>query len=74
MMSFANTILLSELKLIVGSPTNQTYAFDFLLGVSTQMNYFKEGYTKPLRDAVSGSTKSYMTQTIKDKVITELTF
>jgi len=74
MISLAKTTLLRELKLIVGEPTNQSYAFDFLLGVSTQMNYFREGYTQPLRDAVANSTKAYLTQDIKTKVIQNLTF
>lgn len=74
MIGFAKTTLLNELKITVGEPTNQSYAFDFLLGVSTQMTYFREGYTQPLRDAVTGSTKSYMTQTIKNKVVTNLSF
>lgn len=74
MISFAKTTLLNELKLIYGEPTNQSYAFDFLLGVSAQMNYFREGYTQPLRDSVQTSTKMYLTQPIKDKIILNLTF
>lgn len=74
MISAAKLVLLNELKLTVGEPTNQQYGFDFLLGVSTQMTYFKEGYIQPLRDAVQDSTKPYFNQDIKDKIITELTF
>ena len=74
MISAAKLKLLSELKAVFGEPTNQNYAFDLLLSVSTQMNYYKEGYTQPLRDAINASTKPYLTQTIKDNVNIELTF
>ena len=62
------------LKDIYGEPTNQTYAFDLLLGVKTQIDYFIQGYTQPLRDAVSASTKPYLTIGIKEAVIEQLTF
>ena len=74
MIAFAKTTLLNGLKDIYGEPTNQTYAFDLLLSVKTQMDYFSQGYTQPLRDAITGSTKPYLTQGIKDNIITELTF
>jgi len=74
MIGFAKTTLLNELKGVFGEPTNQMYAFDFLLGSSTQLTYFREGYTQPLRDAVTGSTKGYMLQGIKDKIIIDLSF
>jgi hypothetical protein len=74
MISVAKTTLLRELALIHGVPINQSYAFDLLLSVSTQMKYFEEGYTQPLRDAISASTKPYLTESIKTAVVTELTF
>ena len=74
MIAFAKTVLLRELKTLYGEPTNQSYAFDLLLSLSAQMKYFEEGYTQPLRDAVSNSTKPYLNQNIKDLIITELTF
>lgn len=74
MLAFAKTVLLRELKTLYGEPTNQTYAFDLLLSLSTQMKYFEEGYTQPLRDAINASTKPYLTQDIKNLIITELTF
>jgi hypothetical protein len=74
MIGFAKTALLSGLKDIYGEPTNQTYAFDLLLGVKTQIDYFIQGYTQPLRDAVSASTKPYMTVGIKEAVIQQLQF
>lgn len=70
----AKAVLLRELKNLVGEPTNQQYAFDFLLGISAQINYFKEGYTQPLKDAVNNSTKGYMTTSIKASVYNELNF
>lgn len=74
MISFAKTALLDGLKAIYGEPTNQSYSFDLLLSVKTQMDYFTQGYTQPLRDAVSASTKPYLTQGIKQAVIEQLTF
>lgn len=74
MISFAKTSLLSGLKAIYGEPTNQSYAFDMLTSVKTQMEYFTQGYTQPLRDAVSASTKAYLTVGIKEAVIEQLTF
>jgi hypothetical protein len=74
MIGFAKTSLLAGLKDIYGEPTNQTYAFDLLLGVKTQIDYFIQGYTQPLRDAVSASTKPYMTIGIKEAIIQQLAF
>jgi hypothetical protein len=72
MISFAKTTLLAELKNVFGEPANQSYAFDLLTSVKTQMDYFSQGYTQPLRDAVSASTKAYMSEPIKLAVIEQL--
>lgn len=74
MISFAKTTLLDGLKAIYGEPANQSYSFDLLTSVKTQMEYFTQGYTQPLRDAVSASTKPYLTEGIKVAVIEQLTF
>lgn len=74
MISFAKTALLDGLKAIYGEPANQTYSFDMLTSVRTQMDYFTQGYTQPLRDAVSASTKPYLTVGIKEAIIEQLTF
>jgi hypothetical protein len=74
MIAFAKTALLDGLKAIYGEPANQTYSFDLLMSVKTQMEYFTQGYTQPLRDAVSASTKPYLTVGIKEAVIEQLTF
>ena len=74
MVGFAKTSLLDGLKVIHGEPANQTYAFDMLTSVRAQMDYFVQGYTQPLRDAVSASTKAYLTVGIKEAVIEQLTF
>ena len=74
MIGFAKTSLLNGLKAIYGEPANQNYAFDMLTSVRVQIDYFIQGYTQPLRDAVSASTKPYLTQGIKDVVIEQLTF
>jgi hypothetical protein len=74
MISFAKTALLDGLKAIYVEPANQTNSVDLLMSVKTQMEYFTQGYTQPLRDAVSASTKPYLTVGIKEAVIEQLTF
>jgi hypothetical protein len=74
MISVAKTTLLRELALVHGVPTNQQYGFDLLTSVGTEMKWFTEGHTQPLRDAINNSTKPYMTPVIKTAVVTELTF
>lgn len=74
MISFAKTVLLAELARKVGVPRNQEYSFDLLLNVKTQMEYFVQGYTQSLRDAIANSTKPYLTADMKAKIINELTF
>jgi hypothetical protein len=74
MIAFAKTALLDGLKAIYGEPANQSYSFDLLLSVKTQMDYFSQGYTQPLRDAISASTKPYLTTGIKEAIIEQLTF
>lgn len=74
LVGFAKTALLGGLKDIYGEPTNQTYAFDLLLSVKTQIDYFIQGYTQPLKDAISASTKPYLTVGIKKAIIEQLTF
>jgi hypothetical protein len=73
-LGFAKTTLLEGLKEIYGEPANQSYSFDMLTSVKTQMEYFSQGYTQPLRDAVSASTKPYLTIGIKEAIIEQLTF
>jgi hypothetical protein len=74
MIGFAKTALLSGLKDIYGEPTNQNYGFDLLTSVKVQIEYFIQGYTQPLRDVVSASTKPYLTEGIKEAIIEQLTF
>lgn len=75
MISSAKTVLLNGLKPVFGEPTNQMYAFDLLLSIKTQMDYFSQGYTQPLRDAISASTKAYMQiPGLKGAIIEQLTF
>jgi hypothetical protein len=74
MIGFAKTSLLNGLKEIHGEPANQNYAFDMLTSVKIEIDYFIQGYTQPLRDAVSASTKPYLTVGIKEAVIEQLRF
>jgi len=72
MIGASKVVLLDELKKLYGEPTNQSYGFDLLLSVKTQMDYFSQGHTQPLRDVISASTKAYLNSDIKVKIIQEL--
>ena len=65
---------MDELAKIYGEPANQQYSFDLLTSVKTEMEYYSQGYRQPLVNAVSASTKPYLTENIKIKVIEQLTF
>lgn len=51
-----------------------TYSFDLLNSVKTQVDLFVQGYKQPLIDGINNSTKAYLTQEIKDGIVTILTF
>lgn len=74
LISQAKVVLLRELKSLYGEPLNQQYGFDLLLSVKTQMGYFEDGYTQPLRDAINNSAKTYLNANIKTLIVEELTY
>ena len=50
----------------------QSYSFDLLTSVKNEIQYFYDGHTQPLRDAINISSKPYLNQTIKDGIIESL--
>ena len=66
--------IFADAKTYLLGTIGQTYAFDFLLSVKPQMDYYIEGYKQPLIDAVNNSTKPYMTSPIKSVITSILTF
>ena len=50
------------------------YSFDLLNSLKVYIDLFSNGYTQPLRDAVQASAKPYLTQAIKDAIISILTY
>lgn len=48
------------------------YSFDLLTSVKIELDYYINGYTQPLRDAITNSTKPYLTESIKDAIVVSL--
>lgn len=61
--------VISKAKAYVITNIGQAYSFDLLTSVKTEIQYFLDGYTQPLRDAVINSSKLYLNQSIKDGII-----
>jgi hypothetical protein len=64
--------IISDTKSYTLFQIGQTQSFDLLSGVKTEIDLFIDGYTDPLRTAITNSTKPYLTQTIKDGIIDRL--
>ena len=50
------------------------YSFDLLNSLKVYIDLFSNGYTQPLRDAVQGSTKPYLTAQMKTDIVAILTY
>jgi hypothetical protein len=68
------TNIIDDAKVYCVNTLGLNYSFDLLNSVSTYINLFKEGYTQPLRDSISASTKGYLTIPMKESIIQILTF
>jgi len=66
--------IIANAKLYVLSQVGLANGQDFLISVATEVSLFVNGATQPLRDAVAATTKSYITQTIKDTTVVILTY
>ena len=69
------TNIINKLKYdVVTLVGGQTNAFDFLLSVKTETDYYITSHKQPLIDKVNNLIKLYLTPTIKQKIINDLTF
>ena len=68
------TNVIDDAKVYCVNTLGLNYSFDLLNSVSTFVNLFKEGYTQPLRDAISASTKGYLTTQLKEDIVNILIF
>lgn len=68
------TNLIDDAKVYCINNLGLNYSFDLLNSLSTFINLFKEGYTQPLKDAISASTKVYLTTQLKEDIINILIF
>jgi len=66
------TNVIAKAKSYVLVNIGQLPSFDLLTSVKNEIQLFIDGYTQPLRDAITNSTKPYLNQTIKDGIIESL--
>lgn len=66
--------MIADGKLYILSTVGLVNGQDFLISLTGEVNLFVNGATQPLRDAITNSTKSYITQTIKDTLQVIFTF
>ncbi len=64
--------VIAKAKSYVLVKIGQSYSFDLLTSVKNEIQYFYDGHTQPLRDAINISSKPYLNQTIKDGIIESL--
>ncbi len=67
------TNMIDEAKTYCINNLGLNYSFDLLNSLATVINIFKDGYTQPLRDSISASTKVYLTNNMKTDLVTILT-
>jgi len=66
--------VIDEAKIYVLNTVGQSNAFDLLNTVKSYIELYKDGYKQPLLDSISSIDKSYLTQTIKNNIVSILTF
>lgn len=66
------TNMIDEAKVYCINNLGLNYSFDLLNSLETFIGVFKDGYTQPLRDSISASTKVYLTNNMKTNLITML--
>jgi hypothetical protein len=66
--------MISGAKLYALATLGQNYAFDLLMSVKPYVDLYYEGYAPPLINAISGSTKPYLNETIKTNIVDLLSF
>jgi len=65
--------IIDEAKVYCINNIGLQYSFDLLNSVAAYVNLFKDGYTPPLRSAISASTKPYLTTELKNEIVNILT-
>jgi hypothetical protein len=70
----AKMSFLNSLKNIHGEPQNQMYAFDLLVGLNNEIKLYEEGYINPLILIIQNSDKAYLTEEIKNNIVSILSF
>lgn len=66
----SNVISLTKAYVLVN--LGQLYSFDLLSSVKNEIQLFLDGYTQPLRDAITTSSKAYLNNNIKGEIIENL--
>jgi len=64
--------VISDTKSYTLEQIGRLYSFDLLSSVKLEIDLFMDGYTEPLRDAITNSTKTYLTTDIKNGIIEKL--
>ena len=64
--------IIAQAKAYALANIGQLYSFDLLASVKNEIQLFVDDYTQPLRNAVSASTKPYLSTTIKENLIENL--
>jgi hypothetical protein len=64
--------VIAQAKAYTLANIGQLYSFDLLTGIKNEIQLFLDGYTQPLRDAVSANTKPYLTTQVKEGIIENL--
>lgn len=59
------TNVIAKAKSYVLVNIGQSYSFDLLTSVKSEIQLFIDGYTQPLRDSINNNTKQYLNQSIK---------
>lgn len=66
--------IVNDVKFYLLDMLGQSYSFDMLLSMKTEIQYYLDGYRDPLILKVQQSTKPYLTPEIKLAVVEKLTF
>lgn len=66
--------MIADGKLYILGTVGLANGQDFLVSLTGEVNLFVNGATQPLRDAITASTKTYITQTMKDTLQVIFTF
>jgi hypothetical protein len=67
------TNIIDETKVYCINNIGLNYSFDLLNTVSVYVSLFKDGYTAPLREAISALVKPYLTTELKNEIVNILT-